>query len=143
MVGWIRHINVDVINTIASGNFIPVIAPVGVGDSGESYNINADTVAGEIAAALKAEKMVLLTDERGIYDDSKELIPTLDEHSVERLIDTGVISGGMLPKVKSCFKALEAGVKKTHIIDGRIKHSVLLEIFTDKGIGTEIIKAIA
>ena len=143
MVGWIRHINVDVINTVAKDNFIPVIAPVGVGDSGETYNINADTVAGEIAAALKAEKMVLLTDEKGIYDDSKELIPTLDEHSVERLINMGVISGGMLPKVESCFKALEAGVKKTHIIDGRIKHSVLLEIFTDKGIGTEIIKEIA
>ena len=140
MVGWIRKINPAVLKTLEQGNFIPVIAPVGVGDSGETYNINADTVAGEIAAELGAEKMVLLTDEKGIYNGEKELISTLDENSVERLIDSGVISGGMLPKVKSCFRALDAGVRKTHIIDGRVKHSILLEIFTDKGIGTEIIK---
>jgi acetylglutamate kinase len=140
MVGLIRRINVDVLNVVGRDNFIPIIAPVGVGDSGESYNINADTVAGEIAAALQAEKLVLLTDEKGIYDGNGQLISTLDEKSVERLIDSGVISGGMLPKVKSCFRALDAGVRKTHIIDGRVKHSVLLEIFTDKGIGTEIIR---
>ena len=140
MVGKVTKINKEILETIDKDNFIPVIAPVGVGSKGETYNINADTVAGEIAAALKAEKLVLLTDERGILDSNKDLLPHLDEKRVEELIESGVIEGGMLPKVKSCFKALESGVKKTHIIDGRVKHSVLLEIFTDKGIGTEIVR---
>jgi acetylglutamate kinase len=139
MVGKVTKINTGILNTIDRDNFIPVIAPVGVGPNGETYNINADTVAGEIAAAIGAEKMVLLTDEIGILDGSGDLLPTLDEKSVAGLIDEGVIKGGMLPKVRSCFTALDAGVKKTHIIDGRVRHSVLLEIFTDKGIGTEIV----
>ena len=139
MVGKVTKINTEILTTIDRDNFIPVIAPVGVGPNGETYNINADTVAGEIAAAIGAEKLVLLTDEKGILDGNGDLLPTLDEKSVERLIDEGVIKGGMLPKVRSCFTALDAGVKKTHIIDGRVRHSVLLEIFTDKGIGTEIV----
>ncbi|MDH5542685.1 MAG: acetylglutamate kinase [Nitrospinota bacterium] len=140
MVGKVTKINKEILETIDKDNFIPVIAPVGVGSKGETYNINADTVAGEIAAALKAEKLVLLTDERGILGSDKELLSHLNESRVEELIEKGVIKGGMLPKVKSCFRALDAGVKKTHIIDGRVKHSVLLEIFTDKGIGTEIVR---
>jgi len=139
MVGKVTKVNTEILTTIDRDNFIPVIAPVGVGPNGETYNINADTVAGEIAAAIGAEKLVLLTDEKGILDGNGDLIPTLDEKSVEGLIDEGVIKGGMLPKVRSCFTALDAGVKKTHIIDGRVRHSVLLEIFTDKGIGTEIV----
>jgi len=138
MVGRIRKINTAILETIDRDNFIPVIAPVGAGSGGETYNINADTVAGEIAATLKAEKLVLLTNEKGIYGADKELLSTLDEKAVEKLIESSVIIGGMLPKVRSCFRALEAGVKKTHIIDGRVKHSVLLEIFTDTGVGTEI-----
>ncbi|GMT43161.1 MAG: acetylglutamate kinase [bacterium] len=140
MVGRITGINTAILETIDRGSFIPVIAPVGAGRGGETYNINADTVAGEIAAALKAEKLMLLTNEKGIYNEDTELISTLDKKTVEGLIESGVICGGMLPKVESCFRALEEGVKKTHIIDGRIKHSVLLEIFTDPGIGTEIVR---
>ncbi len=139
-VGKIKKVNPQILDTLDRDNFIPVIAPVGVGDGGQSYNINADTVAGEVAAALKAEKMVLLTDEKGIYGKDKELIPTLDKEGIDSLIGSGVIEGGMLPKVRCCLHALEAGVGKTHIIDGRVKHSVLLEIFTDSGIGTEIVK---
>ncbi len=139
-VGKIKKVNPKILDTLDRDNFIPVIAPVGVGDGGQSYNINADTVAGEVAAALKAEKMVLLTDEKGIYGKDKELIPTLDKDGIDSLIGSGVIGGGMLPKVRCCLHALEAGVGKTHIIDGRVKHSVLLEIFTDSGIGTEIVK---
>jgi acetylglutamate kinase len=139
MVGKVTKINTAILTTIDRDNFIPVIAPVGVGPKGETYNINADTVAGEIAAAIGAEKMVLLTDEKGILDGDGNLLPALDEKRVAGLIEEGVIKGGMLPKVRSCFTALDAGVKKTHIIDGRVRHSVLLEIFTDKGIGTEIV----
>jgi acetylglutamate kinase len=139
MVGKITKINTAILDTIDRDNFIPVIAPVGAGKEGETYNINADTVAGEIAAAMKAEKLVLLTDEKGINDSDGDLIPTLNEQQVDRLVKSGVITGGMLPKVRSCFTALKAGVGKTHIVDGRIRHSVLLEIFTDKGIGTEIV----
>jgi len=139
MVGKITKINTAILDTIDRDNFIPVIAPVGAGKEGETYNINADTVAGEIAAAMKAEKLVLLTDEKGIKGSDGDLISTLNEQQVDRLVKSGVITGGMLPKVRSCFTALKAGVGKTHIVDGRIRHSVLLEIFTDKGIGTEIV----
>lgn len=141
MVGKVKKINTDIIETIDRDNFIPVIAPVGVGNGGQTYNINADTVAGEVAAALKAEKLVLLTNEKGVCDKKGNLLPTLDKKMVEENIKSGVISGGMLPKVKSCLTALDAGVRKTHIVDGRIPHAVLLEIFTDRGIGTEIIKS--
>ncbi len=122
---------------------IPVIAPLGFDENGDTYNVNADIAAGEIASALKAEKLVYLTDVEGIMrniDDKASLISTLKSHDVEKFISQDVINGGMIPKVNSALKALKSGVKKTHMVDGRIPHSLLLEIFTDKGIGTEIIK---
>ncbi len=138
MVGKVSSVDVSVLRSLEASGFIPVIAPVGYGANGETYNINADFVAGSIAGALKASKLVLLTDEAGILDSSGNLISTLTEDEAKELIADGVIKGGMLPKVEACFTALDSGVKKTHIIDGRVKHSVLLEIFTDQGIGTEI-----
>jgi len=141
-VGSVEAIRAEFIKEAAYNHGIPVIVPVGVGENGELYNINADTVAGEIAAALKSEKLVLLTDVQGIMADPKNdttLISTLRKSDVEKLIKKGVIVGGMIPKVRSCLCALEAGVGKTHIIDARILHSLLLEIFTDKGVGTEIV----
>ncbi len=137
-VGEIVSINPQVIYNLYEGDFIPVIAPIGVGNNGETYNINADFVAGRIAAALKAEKLILLTDVEGIIGKDKTLLSTLTQKEVKYLIDKKVIRGGMIPKVQSCLDALNSGVKKTHIIDGRIKHAVLLEIFTREGIGTEI-----
>ncbi len=138
MVGRVTKINTEILVTLDRDNFIPVIAPVGAGAGGQTYNINADTVAAEIATALKAEKLVLLTDTAGIWGADKELIPSLDAKTINEMVRSGVIAGGMLPKVKACMRALEGGVKKTHIIDGRVRHSVLLEIFTDQGIGTQI-----
>ncbi|MGI6684218.1 MAG: acetylglutamate kinase [Bacillota bacterium] len=143
-VGEVERINIGIIETIMTTNgYIPVIAPVGVGADGETYNINADTVAGEIAAALGAEKLMLLTDVEGIFadvNDKSSKIARLKTDQVEGLIISGIIAGGMIPKVRCCVKALEAGVKRTHIIDGRIPHSILLEIFTNKGIGTMVEK---
>jgi acetylglutamate kinase len=110
-----------------------------LGDNGETYNINADIVAGEVAAALKAEKLVLLTDVEGVINAKGQLINTMSDRDVVDMIQTGVIKGGMYPKVKCCLKALNGGVKKAHIVDGRLKHAILLEIFTDMGIGTEIV----
>ena len=138
LVGKVTKINTDVLETLDRGNFIPVIAPVGAGANGETYNINADTVAGEVAAALKAEKLMLLTDTNGVWDADKKLIPSMDGKRIKELIAAGVIAGGMLPKVDCCLKALAGGVKKTHIVDGRVVHSVLLEIFTREGVGTQI-----
>jgi acetylglutamate kinase len=138
-VGEITAVRPEILNTLDAGNFIPVIAPVGTGKNGETYNINADFVAGAIASALKAEKLVLLTDEAGVLNAKKRLISTLTRKEVARLTRQKVIQGGMLPKVKCCLDALEAGVKKAHIIDGRVKHSILLEMFTKEGIGTEIV----
>jgi acetylglutamate kinase len=140
MVGEVKAINPGVIEALKRENFIPVIAPVGVGEEGETYNINADLVAGKIASALKAEKLILLTDVEGVKDEKKQLIPTLDAKKAKRLIAQKVISSGMIPKVHCCLDALEEGVTKTHIIDGRVEHAVLLEIFTDVGIGTQIHK---
>ncbi len=142
-VGSVSAIRSEYIRETAFNHGIPVIAPVAVGEDGEPYNINADTVAGEIAAALRAEKLIMMTDVRGILKDPKDegtLISTLPFRNVEKLIRSGVIEGGMIPKVRSCLRALEAGVAKTHIIDARILHSLLLEIFTDTGIGTEIVR---
>jgi acetylglutamate kinase len=139
LVGKVKNINTQLIFTLAQNNFIPVIAPTGMGDAGETYNINADIVAGEIAAALQAEKLLLLTDVPGVLDKNKQLINTMNNKKALKLIDDGIIEGGMFPKIKCCLKALKGGVKKAHIIDGRLKHSILLEIFTDKGIGTEIV----
>ena len=138
MVGEVKTIHPGVIESLEKENFIPVIAPVGVGEEGETYNINADLVAGKIASALKAEKLILLTDVEGVMDDKKRLIPTLDVKQARELISQKIISSGMIPKVNCCLKALEEGVNKTHIIDGTVEHAVLLEIFTDVGIGTQI-----
>ncbi|MFN2437427.1 MAG: acetylglutamate kinase, partial [Desulfotignum sp.] len=123
---------------LENNNFIPVIAPIGGGLEGETYNINADLVAGKIAGALKAEKLILLTDVEGVKDKDGRLISTIDIQRVPDLINNGTISGGMIPKVNCCVEAIEAGVGKTHIIDGRMEHACLLEIFTDKGIGTAV-----
>jgi acetylglutamate kinase len=139
LVGKVKSINSQLIMTLTQNNFIPVIAPTGAGDKGETYNINADVVAGEIAAALKAEKLLLLTDVPGVLDKDKRLINTMTNDEALKLIDDGTIEGGMFPKIKCCLKALKGGVGKTHIIDGRLKHAILLEVFTDKGIGTEIV----
>ena len=117
-----------------------MIAPISSGQKNESLNINADYVAGSMASALKAEKLILLTDTKGIMGKNNKLIPTLDKKKIRSLIANKTISGGMLPKVQACQTALKGGVNKTHIIDGRVPHSLLLEIFTEKGIGTEIVK---
>ena len=140
MVGEVKAIHPGVIEALEKENFIPVIAPVGVGEEGETYNINADLVAEKVAAALKAEKLILLTDVEGVMDEKRQLIPTLDAKQAERLIAQKVVSSGMIPKVNCCLNALEEGVTKTHIIDGRVEHAILLEIFTDVGIGTQIFK---
>jgi acetylglutamate kinase len=138
LVGEVETVNAEPIRLLEDRGFVPVIAPVGVGARGETYNINADLVAGAVAGALKAEKLILLTDQAGILDKDKNLIPSLNKKKVEDLVHKGTIGGGMLPKTRSCFEALEAGCAKVHIIDGRIPHALLLEIFTQSGIGTEI-----
>lgn len=140
MVGEVKAIHPGVIESLEKDNFIPVIAPVGVGEEGETYNINADLVAGKIASALKAEKLILLTDVEGVMDEKKRLIPTLDVKQANELISQKVISSGMIPKVNCCLDALKDGVNKTHIINGTVEHAILLEIFTDVGIGTQITK---
>jgi acetylglutamate kinase len=139
LVGKVREINAELVLSLVKNGFIPVIAPTGMGDRGETYNINADIVAGEVAAALKAEKLVLLTDVEGVWDRDRQLINTMDNRRALQMIDDGTIAGGMFPKVKCCLKALRGGVGKAHIIDGRKKHAMLLEVFTDQGIGTEIV----
>ena len=141
-VGKVSRIKPDLIRSLEQDGYIAVIAPVGYGDDGETHNINADSVAGELAAALKAEKLVLLTDTPGILrerGDDSTLITTIMLAEIGELIDKGIIETGMIPKVDACECALKAGVNKTHIIDGRIPHALLLEIFTDKGVGTQII----
>ena len=140
-VGRITSINTKLLNTLAQDEYIPVIAPIGVGEDGESYNINADTVAGDIAAALAAEKLMFLTDIDGIRsvpDDPDSLIYEISIDEIYKYINNGVISGGMLPKVDGCIKAIKSGVKRTHILNGTIPHPILLEIFTDTGIGTMV-----
>lgn len=139
LVGKVKAVNAELITTLMADGIIPVIAPTGVGDGGETYNINADLVAGAVASALAAEKLILLTDVPGVLDRQKELVHTMDEPATRRMIEEGTIEGGMFPKVKCCLKALRNGVKKAHIVDGRLKHTILLEMFTDQGIGTEIV----
>jgi acetylglutamate kinase len=141
-VGKITSINTRLIELLAQDEYIPVIAPVGVGKDGTSYNINADTVAGDIASALKAEKLILLTDVEGVRvsDDKDGIIPVLTVDEVHDLIGKKIINGGMIPKVLGCVEAIERGVGRTHIIDGRIPHCILLEIFTNQGIGTMIVE---
>ncbi|MFA5339206.1 MAG: acetylglutamate kinase [Candidatus Omnitrophota bacterium] len=142
-LGKIVSVNTKPIKDALKDGAIPVITPVALGKDGKAYNINADLAACDIAAALKAEKFVLITDTNGILRDESDestLIPTLKRKEAEELIERGVIRGGMIPKVKAVVDALKKGVNKTHIIDGRLSHAILLEVFTDKGIGTEIIK---
>ena len=139
-VGDVVKVNTSLIETLENGKFIPVIAPVGVGIEGECYNINADLVAGRVAAALNAEKLILLTDVAGVKDKDGTLLSSIAVADMHRLIEDESITGGMIPKVTCCSDALRDGVKKAHIIDGRVQHAVLLEIFTDVGIGTEIQK---
>ena len=139
LVGEVETVNADVIRLFEDNGLIPVIAPVGVGARGESYNVNADLVAGEVAAALRAEKLIHLTDVQGINGEDGRLISRLTKRDAERLIKTNVIDGGMLPKVESALRALEGGAAKAHIIDGRVPHAVLLEVFTHQGVGTEIV----
>ena len=143
-VGKVKKINTKVIEMLANDEYIPVIAPIGVGENGESYNINADTVAAEVAIALKARKLMTLTDVPGIMEKDENnqlrLIPFLCEEEVNECIQNGIITGGMIPKALGCLDTVLRGVKSAHIIDGRIPHSLLLEIFTSKGIGTMIVK---
>ena len=142
-VGEVESITVSVLSDMLEGGYIPGVAPVGVGESGESYNINADYVAAKVAGALHAEKLLLLTDVEGIYKnyaDKSSFISSLTEEEARRYIDDGVISGGMIPKVEACLGALSEGTRKTSIIDGRLPHSLLLELFTEQGIGTEIVR---
>lgn len=139
-VGDITAINPKIISTLDAHQFIPVIAPIGIGADGRAYNINADTAAGAIAGALSAEKLILLTDVEGVKDRTGTLLSSLTGPEAQKMISAGDISGGMIPKVQCCTTALERGVTKTHIIDGRVEHAVLLEIFTDIGIGTQIVR---
>ena len=139
MVGEITAVNSRVLTSLVESEFIPIIAPVGAGAEGETYNINADLVAGQIACALAARKLILLTDTEGVLDEEQRLISTLDAKHARRLIAEETIRGGMIPKVRCCLDALEGGVQKTHIIDGRKAHAILLEVFTKGGIGTQIV----
>jgi acetylglutamate kinase len=139
LVGEVEAVNPQAIRLLEDSGFIPVIAPVGVGPRGETYNINADLVAGHLAAALGAEKLIHLTDVQGIKGEDGRFVSTLTKKEAERLMNGGVIDGGMLPKVESALGALGGGTAKAHIIDGRVPHAILLELFTNEGIGTEII----
>ena len=142
-VGKIIGVNTESITALDRADYIPIIAPIGIGVDGQTYNINADTMAGEIASAFQAEKLIVLTDTLGILrdlSDTASLMPTIRMREIDPLIEEGLIGGGMLPKVEACTTALMGGVYKTHIIDGRIPHSLLLEVFTEGGIGTEIVR---
>ncbi len=142
-VGKIIGVNTESITALDRADYIPIIAPIGIGVEGQTYNINADTMAGEIASAFQAEKLIVLTDTLGILrdlSDTSSLMPTIRMREIDPLIEEGLIAGGMLPKVEACTTALMGGVYKTHIIDGRIPHSLLLEVFTEGGIGTEIVR---
>jgi acetylglutamate kinase len=138
MVGEVVAVNPEIIRSLEAGGFIPVIAPVGVGESGETYNINADWVASRIAVALNAIKLILLTDVEGLFDKSGSLISSSKTEAVGKMLGEGTISAGMIPKIECSLEALRNGVERVHIIDGRKAHAVLLELFTDKGIGTEV-----
>ncbi|MFO7970503.1 MAG: acetylglutamate kinase [Desulfobacterales bacterium] len=138
LVGEVTHINPAIINTLTQQGFIPIIAPVGAGETGETYNINADLVASSIAVALSAGRLILLTDVDGILDASGALISSISAESINRMVEEKTISGGMIPKIECALKALKNGVGKVHIINGKKRHALLLELFTDKGIGTEV-----
>jgi len=138
MVGEVSNINPDIIYTLMSRGFIPIIAPVGIGKKGETYNINADIVASKVASALKAERLILVTDVDGVLDKDDTLISSVDAEDIKEMIKTGDIKGGMIPKVECALDALNHGVKKAHIINGKLAHTVLLELFTNSGIGTQV-----
>ena len=138
-VGEVDRVNPDLIKVLENSGYIPVIAPIGFDEEGRTYNINADHVASKIAGALNAVKLILLTDVPGILDHEKNLIPTLNENRAKGLIKKEIISSGMIPKVNCALEALHEGVSKVHIIDGTVEHSLILEIFTDAGVGTEIL----
>jgi acetylglutamate kinase len=140
LVGEVQRVNVEILQILEKSNLIPVIAPVGVGRAGETYNINADLVAGHVAAALKAEKLILMTDVPGVLDAEGELIASINVGEAADLMQDEVLKGGMIPKVQCAIDALQSGVEKVHIVDGRNPHAVLLEIFTDAGVGTEIVR---
>jgi len=137
-VGEVASIDTAIVNMLTQGDFIPVIAPIGVGDDGHSYNINADLVAGKMAEVLKAEKLRLLTNTAGLMDRNGQVLTGLSALQVNALIEDGTIHGGMLPKIRCALEAVQAGVTTAHIIDGRVEHAVLLELFTDQGVGTLI-----
>jgi acetylglutamate kinase len=137
-VGQVASIDPGVVDMLVRGNFIPVVAPIGVGDDGSSYNINADLVAGKMAEVLRAEKLMLLTNAAGVLDKSDKVLSGLSPDEVDALIADGTIYGGMLPKIRCALDAVQAGVKAAHIVDGRVEHAVLLELFTDEGVGTLI-----
>lgn len=137
-VGEPKVINPDMLRTFSESNIIPVVAPIGIGDDGQTYNINADTAAGAIAGALSASKLLMLTDVAGVLDSSGDLIPELSRSDAERMVDEGTISGGMVPKVQTCLDAVDQETEAAHILDGRIPHVLLLEIFTEHGVGTMI-----
>lgn len=137
-VGEVEAINGEVVDMLMKGDFIPVIAPIGVGDDNQSYNINADLVAGKLAETLQAEKVIFLTNTAGLLDQQENVLTGLDSQQVDGLIADGTIHGGMLPKIRCALDAVEAGVRSAHIIDGRVPHALLLEIFTDEGVGTLI-----
>jgi acetylglutamate kinase len=139
-VGEVTEINPEIIDAVEKAGFIAVIAPSGVGADGLTYNINADSVAAEIASHLRVEKLIILTDETGVLDRQGKLISSLKYSEIPDLISSGVVKGGMIPKLECCMKALDNGVKKAHIVDGRTPYSILLELFTDSGIGTQIVK---
>ena len=140
LVGEIESVDTDILRNLSENNAIPVIAPIGMGVNGESYNINADTVAGKVAEYLKAEKLVLLTNTSGVLNESGEVLSVLSRNQVEALIESKLISEGMIPKVECAISAVEHGVNSVQIVDGRISHCLLLELFTDSGIGTQIIQ---
>lgn len=137
-VGDVVHVETGVVEQLANNGFIPVIAPIGVDEQGRSLNVNADTAAGAIGGALHAAKLILMTDVEGVKTASGELLTSLDATTAEKLIDDGVITGGMIPKVRCALEAVQSGVEQVHVIDGRRRHALLLELFTDKGVGTEI-----
>jgi acetylglutamate kinase len=139
-VGQVESIDTRVLTMLTENDVIPVVAPIGVGEHGESYNINADLVAGKLAEVLNAEKLMLLTNTEGVLDQNGQVVTGLVAEEVKALIDNGTISGGMLPKVGCALSAVNAGVNSAHIVDGRVPHSVLLEIFTDQGVGTQILR---
>lgn len=140
-VGKVKQINIQIVNDLIERGYVPVIAPIGVDEDGQSLNINADYVAADIAGALKAEKLLLLTDTEGVYknfENKQSFISTLKADEAREFIKSGVISGGMIPKVEACLRSLDKGTNKAYIIDGRLPHSIILELFTAQGIGTEV-----